>query len=260
MHVMFKNVQQLSADWASAAQISLFLELSLSASDAEELAVRLRQRSDVRAVQLISREQALEEFRRYSGLREALDALAENPLPAVLSVVPAQATPQGSHALAQSLGQIEGVKQAQLDTEWVERLFQWLQLGQRVVMLLVFLLSVAVLLVVGNTIRLTIEGAREEIAVIKLVGGTDGFVRRPFLYTGFWFGLAGGVIAWLLVSLSLWWLQGPVARLSSLYRADFRLIGLDLADTGALLLFATVLGLSGAWLAVGRHLREVEFR
>jgi cell division transport system permease protein len=147
---------------------------------------------------------------------------------------------------------------AQLDMDWVRRLAGIIELGQRAVMLLGSLLGLAILLVVGNTIRLTILNRREEIVVTKLIGATNAFIRRPFLYTGFWYGLMGAVLAWILVGILLGLLSDPVSRLSFLYNSQFSLGGLDLQTVLLLLGSGVALGLAGSWLAVGRHLQDIE--
>jgi cell division transport system permease protein len=150
------------------------------------------------------------------------------------------------------------VEMAQLDMQWVKRLYGLMDIGRRGVWVLASLLALAVLLVVGNTIRLAIQNRRDEIIITKLIGGTDTFIRRPFLYTGFWYGVLGGIIAFILVQASLGVLAGPVNNLAGLYSSTFRLDGMDLPTVGALLSSGMVLGLLGSWLAVGRHLRAIE--
>jgi cell division transport system permease protein len=146
----------------------------------------------------------------------------------------------------------------QVDLGWLQRLNAMTDLLARAVWALAILLAAAVVLVIGNTVRLSIESRRDEILVAKLVGGTDSFVRRPFLYTGAWFGLGGGVVALILLQLSLWWLSGPVERLAGLYRSDFSLNGLSLDGGFALIIAAMLLGWLGAWVAVKRHLDDIE--
>jgi cell division transport system permease protein len=170
----------------------------------------------------------------------------------------AASTPAATEKLLQRLQGYSPVDIAQLDMQWVKRLYVIMELVRRGVVVLAALLALAVLLVVGNTIRLAIQNRRDEIVVMKLIGGTDAFIRRPFLYTGFWYGLFGGVIAWLLVSLSLSILSDPVERLTGLYQSQFELSGLDAATTGILIGTSILLGLAGSWLAVGRHLRDIE--
>ncbi len=260
LHVVLKNAQQLSGGWDGAAQISLFLKRSVGDEEAERLAAQIRKLPQVAGVNYISRHEALQEFQRLSGFGDALQALKDNPLPSVLVIRPtaAASTPTATEALLQRLGQYPPVDLAQLDMQWVKRLYVIMELVRRGVVVLAILLALAVLLVVGNTIRLAIQNRRAEIVVMKLIGGTDGFIRRPFLYTGYWYGLFGGLIAWLLVYLSLSILGEPVERLAGLYQSRFELAGLDLASTVMLLAASILLGLAGSWLAVGRHLRDIE--
>lgn len=260
LHVLLKNVQSVLSGWDSAAQVSLFLHKQTREGAAIELADRLRQRPEVASVDYISAEQAMEEFRRLSGFGDALKALEENPLPPVLVVHPVlqQQGPEQLQRLLDELRTEATVDLAQLDMQWVKRLYGLMDIGRRGVWVLASLLALAVLLVVGNTIRLAIQNRRDEIVITKLIGGTDAFIRRPFLYTGFWYGLLGGVVGFILVEASLWVLAAPVNSLAGLYNSGFRLAGMDLATIGALLLGGMLLGLSGSWLAVGRHLRAIE--
>jgi cell division transport system permease protein len=143
---------------------------------------------------------------------------------------------------------------------WLKRLFAIMEIVRRGVLILAGLLSLAVLLIIGNTIRLTIYNRREEIEIYKLIGATDAFIRRPFLYTGFWYGLSGSSMAWLLVNFSFWFLQEPVKQLTTLYDSQFELVTLRLLSSLILLSTGVLLGLVGAWLAVGRHLKNIQPR
>ncbi len=260
LYVFLQNAQQLSSDWDRTAQISVYTSLGLAPEKSLALSKSLKTRPDIKEVQYISPEQALSEFRSLSGFGEALEYLSENPLPAVIVVYPQ--TTQGSVAatevLLEDLRAMPEVDQAELDIKWVKRLYGLMALGQRAVMILGVVLSLAVLLVIGNTVRLAIESRRAEIVVVKLVGGTDGFVRRPFLYTGIWYGIGGGVLAWVMINLVLFWLYRPVAELVSSYSSGFTLAGLDLSATLILLCLSAALGWMGAWIAVGRHLSDIE--
>jgi cell division transport system permease protein len=203
----------------------------------------------------------LAEFRSLAGFEDALSALDGNPLPAVVVIEPAPGTPRSASALeslARTLDDIEGVDRIQVDLEWVERLYALLDLIERGVGLFAVLLAAGVLLIVGNTIRLDILNRRQEIEVTKLIGASDAFIRRPFLYGGLWFGLLGAVAAWLLLALTGMLLAGPTARLASAYGSGFRLSGLGGAESLGLLGAGVALGLLGSWLAVGRHLRAIE--
>ncbi len=260
MHLLLDNAQRLSANWDGSARISVFLKDSVGDSQARTLADKLRSRQEVADTEFISRNAALEEFRTLSGFGDALKALDKNPLPAVLVIRPSMAAsdPARIEQLVSELQTLPEVDFAQLDMQWVRRLHAIMEIAQRGVFVLGGLLALAVLLIVGNTIRLDIFNRRQEIEVIKMVGGTDAFIRRPFLYGGMWYGLLGGVIAWLMVGVSWWLLQNPVRGLASLYHSGF---GLEMLGVGSsLLLFALagLLGWLGSWLAVGRHLRAIE--
>lgn len=260
LHVLLQNVQKLSTGWEGTAQMSLFIKQGISEDRIQSLAKKLRGWEGVADVRYISREQALSEFRELSGFGGALDSLDENPLPAVLVIRPSTeaAEPAQMELLLAKVRDLEAVDLAQLDMEWVRRLSGIIELGKRGVLLLAGLLAVAILLVVGNTIRLTILNRRDEIVITKLIGATNAFIRRPFLYTGFWYGLMGAVLAWLLVGTLLWLLSDPVSRLSFLYNSQFSLGGLDLETSAILLGSGILLGLLGSWLAVGRHLQAIE--
>lgn len=260
LYIFLNNAQMVTSNWDGAAQMSLFLKIEVSEQNAESLADSLRQRDDIASVQYISREQALGEFKEFSGFGEALDYLDGNPLPSVLVVRPAAGQVNQQEQLLNELQSLQEVDEAQLDLAWVKRLYYIMELAQRAVSALAILLGIAVLLVVGNTIRLAIENRRDEIVIVKLVGGTNAFVRRPFLYTGIWYGLGGGIMAWMIINLSLIWLAGPVRALASVYSSSFELVGLGMSDSILLILSGTLLGWLGAWVAVGRHLGDIEPR
>lgn len=260
LYVLFDNLQRASHGWDSGAQISLFLKLDTTERNATALQDKIRALPGVAAVQYISREQALIEFKRLSGFGEALDVLDNNPLPPVIVVTPAPSmnTPDLIQTLVQTLARQPGVDLAQLDLEWIKRLHAMLTLAQRGVLILAGLLALAVLLIIGNTIRLAILNRRTEIEVIKLIGGTDAFIRRPFLYSGLLQGLLGALAAWLLVGGSLLLLSGPAEELAGLYGSHFELGGLGLVNGLWLLLGGTALGWLGSRLAVSRHLHAIE--
>ena len=260
LYIALGNVGQLGADWDDSAQISLFMHGNASQEQAEDLAARLRLHRQVRTITVISKSQGLEQFNEQSGFGDALKHLDENPLPIVLSVLPIvdPARPADIRQLVEELQQEKFVDIARLDLEWVQRLYAIIEIAQRGTWMVGALLALAVLLIVGNTIRLDIQNRREEILVAKLIGASNAFIRRPFLYTGIWYGLLGGTLAWCLTSLSLLLLDPPVSKLSGLYQSDFELSGLTLVNALVLLLVSCGLGLAGSWLAVGRHLDEIE--
>ena len=257
LSLLLDNVEKLGGSWQRAAQISLFLDMSAGERDGQSLREQIAAMDDVSDAEWISREQALEEFQQLSGPGQALKELPENPLPGVVLVTPKEVDKAKLEALRQRLAELPKVEQAQLDLVWVERLTAILKLGDRFVFGLSLLLILALLLVIGNTIRLHIENRRAEIEVIKLVGGTDGYVRRPFLYMGALYGFGAGIFAWLLLAFGLDWLNDAVVRLAGLYGSDFALGGVPSSDGFSLLLGAVLLGYIGAWRAVARHLNEL---
>jgi len=258
--LLLGSLQGVSAGWESSARITAYLAMDVSLERAGELAEEVRDDGRVLSVQLVDRDQALEEFRASSGLDDALDFLDDNPLPHTLLITPQDSarSADGVQALVRFVEGMDGIEQVQVDLGWLQRLNAMTDILARAVWALALLLGSAVILVIGNTVRLAIENRRDEILVAKLVGGTDAFVRRPFLYTGAWFGLGGGVVAWLLIQISLWWLNGPIERLAGLYRSEFSLQGPGFDGALALIIIAMLLGWLGAWLAVKRHLDDIE--
>lgn len=257
LSLLLNNVERLGGSWQRAAQISLYLKLDASSDQGEQLSNQIKGMAGVADAEFISREKALEEFQRQSGLGEALKELPDNPLPGVVLVTPNEVDKTALEALRERLAELPNVQQAQLDLVWVERLAAILKLGDRFVFGLTVLLVSALLLVIGNTIRLHIENRRIEIEVIKLVGGTDSYVRRPFLYMGALYGFGAGVLSWGVLAFGLNWLNDAVTGLAGLYGSNFALAGVPVADGLSLLLGAVLLGYIGAWIAVARHLREL---
>ncbi|MEW8292752.1 MAG: permease-like cell division protein FtsX [Candidatus Thiodiazotropha endolucinida] len=260
LHVLLGNLQHVSGAWDSGASISLFLKQSVSDKQAASLADKLRWHQRIETVELITREAALDEFQQLSGYADALEALDSNPLPAVLIVQPKVefTTAETAQLLVRELKLLPDADIVQLDLQWVRRLQALTVIAQRAVVVLAALLGMAVLLIVGNTIRLEIQNRHAEIEITKLIGATNAFIRRPFLYTGFWYGLFGGIIAWLLIAIAITLLSGPIANLANLYESSFNLASFDIATIASLLLGSSLLGLAGAWLAVGRHLSAIE--
>ncbi len=260
LHVVLKNVERLTAGWQGAAQITLYLRDAVSTVDGQKLAAELGGRATVATADYVGREQTLAEFREQSGFAEIIDSLDTNPLPAVITIVLADVPdlPKLSAKLLDELDELEAVDSAQLDLAWLQRLYQMMELGRRFALVLAALLALGVVLVIGNTIRLTIESRRAEIVVVKLVGGTNAFVRRPFLYYGLWYGFGGALCASLVLLAAYYWLQPPLTELATLYANEAEFSGLGVRDTLLMWLAACVLGVLGAWLAVARHLGAIE--
>ena len=260
LHVLVQNVRVASGGWNSALDISVYMKPNASLDQAKRAAERIRQRRDVDEVTLIEADTALAEFRRNSGFGAALDALKDNPLPHALVVRPDAEYREAGRVqeLSMELKKVDGVDIVQLDTEWVSRFNAILDVIRRGVFLAAVLFALGILVIIGNTIRLDIENRRGEIEVTKLVGGSDAFVRRPFLYNGVWYGLAGGLIAGLIVATVVAVLSAPVQRIAGLYGSQFELQGVGFIGWVALLLGGALLGWLGSFIVATRELREIE--
>ncbi len=260
LYIALDNVGQISSDWDGSTQISLFLYTHVKKRDAQKLMHHLEKHKNIKKIEFIDKEKGLEQFREISGFGDALKYLDSNPLPIVLVVYPNinNNQPDRTTALVKELGKNKLVELAQLDVQWVKRLYTFLEIANRTILVISSMLALAVLLIIGNTIRLDIQNRREEIEVSKLIGASDAFIRRPFLYTGIWYGAIGGTLAWIITQISLLLMENPVHKLALLYHSDFRLSGLGAGNTLLLILFSCLLGLVGSWIAVSRHLKEIE--
>ena len=261
MHLVIKNAQSISASWDNALDFSVYLKADTSLDDAQKLADIISQRADIAQVTLISAADALLDFREHSGFGEALDHLTVNPLPHTLVVRPSDANTELSIGLLnEELGNLPEADFVQVDTEWVQRFHAILDIMQRAIAMGAGLLGAAIIVIIGNTIRLDIQNRREEIEVTKLIGASNAFVRRPFLYSGLWYGLGGGILALALVLYGLFALEGPVARLAGLYNSGFEVLALDFLESGMIIITGVLLGLIGSWVAAARHMRRIEPR
>jgi cell division transport system permease protein len=261
LQVLVRGGQSFAGNWADVRDFSVYLKPGTALARARELAQELGKRKELAGVELIAADKALDEFRQDAAFGDVLKVLKGNPLPHTLVVRPrAEAAPEALQALEKELSSRADVDLVQLDTQWLVRLHALLDVVRRAVWMAAALLVCAVIVIVGNTIRLDIQNRRQEIEVAKLLGATDAFVRRPFLYIGFWYGLLGGLVALVVLGTGLFLLRGPVSRLLNLYGADFGGFGVT-TSTAALVLAAGLLaGCAGAWAAVARHLSAIQPR
>jgi cell division transport system permease protein len=260
LNLFLTNARAATANWNDAFDLTVYMDKKASSGRVAAVVKQLRLRDDVAAVRLITADQALAEFREESGFGKALEALSDNPLPDTLVVTPTlpASTPRGTDSLKGAIAAIADVQSVQLDTEWVKRLHTMMDILRRAVLLTAGLLGVGVVLIVGNTIRLDILNRRAEIEVMKLVGASDRFTRRPFLYSGVWYGLGGGLMALILVAVAAAVLGGPVENLAKLYGSRFELRGLGWQAAAGVLALAVGLAWLGSWLAATRHIRGIE--
>jgi cell division transport system permease protein len=260
--LLLSNTVTATGGFTGVVDVSVYFKADVALSKVQQLAQSVRARPGVAAVQVISADEGLKDFRQYSGFGAALNALRNNPLPHVLHVHPTleASAPADLAALQHYLSAWPEVDLVQLDSAWVLRFNAILQLLRRVLGIAALLIGVGVLAVVGNTIRLEIQGRRPEIEVVRLVGGSTGYVRRPFLYTGMLYGLGGALLAATLVGIAVEVLRGPVATLAQLYGSRYALNGPDWQSIGWVFAGGLGLGWTGAWLAATRHLRGIEPR
>lgn len=262
MYVLVKNLQSLTHNNQSVPTISLFLKPKVTEQQANDLAELVKSQPEVLTTTVVTREQALQDFKKISGLADTLKTLGDNPLPNIVIITPKLndlgETDADLDGFSKRLKTYKEVEDVQIDVEWIQRLRAILQIAERIVAVVAALLGVTVLLVVGNTIRLDIENRKDEIRVTRLIGATNNYIRRPFLYGGLWLGLFGGVLSLLVVNIALLFLVEPVNKLSMLYGNTFNIGGIDLTTTLEVLVISSLLGLIGAWLAVNRYLWESE--
>jgi len=259
-YILVKNLQQLAGNLETSNQISLFLKEEVSEASANKFAESIKKNPGVLDVKTISKEQALKEFEAYSGFGAAVKALDKNPLPIVIQVLPKNSLEDElvSQNLFEHFKQASEVDFAQMDMQWVKRLQSIMVLARRGVALLSSLLGVGVLFITANTIRLELHNRREEVVIAKLVGATNGFIQRPFLYSGFWLGFFSGVAAWFIVTVTTLVLKQPIEKLSGLYDGSFHVVFLGFLETLAMLGISSVLGMAGSWIVVHFQLRQLK--
>lgn len=260
LFLVFSNLQLLSDSWQDSSQISVFMKKDTSEQEARRLSIDWAKRPDVLQAVYVSPEDALSEFKEGSGLGDLVNYLDENPLPSVVLIKPKlnHNNPESLTGLQQALIANPQVADVRLDLLWVKRLHQFIQIAERFLIILSCLLVLGVFLVIGNTLRVTIEQCRDEILVSKLVGATNAYVRRPFLYMGLWYGLIGGFIASLILATIYFALTEPVQQLANLYQSSFQLQGMNWVEALQLMLMSGIVGLAGAWLAVDRQLYWIQ--
>jgi cell division transport system permease protein len=258
-YLLLTNIEQLTGSLENSNQISLFLKQEVDDIEGRKLADKIRQNPQVDSVKLLTKENSLAEFRKFSGFGDAIDALENNPLPTVVQVQPKNALDNTEQLqnLVIEFKQLPQVDIAQLDMQWVRKLQSMVELARSGMWLLSFVLSFAVLFIMGNTIRLELEGRREEVLISKLVGATYSFIQRPYLYTGFWFGFFAGAVAWVMVSLVMLVLKHPIENLFFLYEKTYSVVFLGFLESGIILFISAMLGVLGAWIVLHYQLQEM---
>ncbi len=259
-YILVVNLQQLAGNLEASNQISLFLKDDISEARANKFVNSIRQNPDIQEVKLITKDEALAEFQAYSGFGEAVKALENNPLPVVVQVFPKNSLKdeQALEILLDDFKRSAEVDFAQMDMQWVKRLQSIMEVAERGVILLSLLLGAGVLFITANTIRLEVHNRRDEVVIAKLVGATNGFIHRPFLYSGFWIGFFSGVAAWFIVTIIMLILKQPIEKLSGLYDDGFHVLFFGFTETLALLFISSVLGVVGSWIVLHFQLRQLK--
>ena len=259
-YVALDNAARFSRQLTEEPQLSIFLTVEATDSDVKDIEERLKRNPNVAEFRFVDRAKALEELKRASGMSDVLAELDENPLPHAFIVAGKSADPDLLEALRKQASEWPAVEHVQLDSAWARKLDAALKIGRLLVSLLGVLLAVALVAVTFNTIRLQILTRRDEIEVSKLIGATNHFIRRPFLYLGGLQGLLGGVAAWLIVSIAVHMLNGQLEAFGGLFGMSPRLGQMPLPQIAVLLALAALLGWLGAWMSVSRHLWQMEPR
>ncbi|MEO8402315.1 MAG: permease-like cell division protein FtsX [Gammaproteobacteria bacterium] len=258
LFVALKNAEIISGSFQQSTQLTLYLKKNVTDKQALDLTSQLQTRAGVQNARAISPEDGLIELQKQAGFDGTLENLHDNPLPWVIIVTPneSERLPAKLEQFQQQLKLLPPVENVQLDMLWVKRLATLVNIAHRIAYALALFLGIAVLIIVNNTIRAATEQHDKEIEIIKLIGGTHAFIRRPFLYAGMTYGLIGGIFAWILIEILLLFLNTPVKHLADLYDSQLHLAGLGLANALILLLSGVLLGLAGSWFAVTKHLRQ----
>jgi cell division transport system permease protein len=258
LYVAIDNLQRFAGNVGNSPQISLFLALDAKDETIKDIGQRLKNHEGIDTHRFVARDAAWQDLQKNSGLGELAGGLEQNPLPDAYIVQPKDNDPAAVERLQQEMQQWPDVELAQLDAAWAKRLHTLIELGNRIVLVVAGLLGFALLVITGNSIRLQILTQREEIALSRLIGATDRFIRRPFLYAGTFYGLGGGIAAFLILDATVWLFNLSVAELAQQYGSDFRLI-LPAADLAlALVGGSALLGWVGSNWAVSRSLAELE--
>lgn len=258
MYVLLINVQGLVEQVTGRPQISVFLSMGASEGDIARTGKQLKQHEAVDHAEFVPRDRALEQLKHSTGLTDVVSGLAQNPLPDAYIVYPKKTDAQTLEGLRDELQKWPGLEHVQLDSAWARKLEALLKFGRLAVVMLAVLLSFALVAVTFNTIRLQILTQRDEIEVSRLIGATNSFTRRPFLYFGMLQGLLGGLAAWLIIMTGLYLLNTSLSGLAQLYASSFTLRPPSASDSLALLCFSAYLGWLGAWLSMAQHLWQIE--
>ena len=259
-YLLWKNIHHATTQFYPESELTVYLHKNLSEEDANLVVEKIRQQEGVESLNYISRQESLNEFRHWSGFSEELDVLDDNPLPAVVMIKPSKAfnESQKRNELRENLDKIKGVQEVRLDNDWLEKLTALTWLVAHVAIFCTLLMAVAVFLVIGNSIRADVYSNQANIEVMKLLGATDQFILRPFLYTGMIYAALGGFFACIFSSLTIGYFTGAVKYVTDIFAVNFNLNGLGLVEFLFLLVVCIIMGYIGAWLSATRYIRLLD--
>ena len=258
LFILLANIQNISKTWNTTTTISVYLSPNASSQQISYVEKALQTINNIKSQQYISPQQGLPQFATQSGLHDIIKTLDKNPLPGVFIIQPQNANPAKLNILVSQLRALPEVNSVKLDMQWVKRFNAIIALLRHFTYGIAIILALAVLLIVGNTIRMSIQSYHCEIEVIQLIGGSNRFIRRPFLYSGLFYGIASAIFAAIILNFLIIFLQSPVNQLVALYNTQFSLHGLTLKQTNLLILIGALLGFLGSWLAISKHLRKIQ--
>ena len=259
-YLLWKNIHHATTQFYPESELTVYLHKNLSEEDANLVVEKIRQQEGVESLNYISRQESLNEFRHWSGFSEELDVLDDNPLPAVVMIKPSKAfnESQQRNELRENLDKIKGVQEVRLDNDWLEKLSALTWLVAHVAIFCTVLMAIAVFLVIGNSIRADVYSNQANIEVMKLLGATDQFILRPFLYTGMIYAVLGGFFACIFSSLTIGYFTGAVKYVTDIFAVNFNLNGLGLVEFLFLLVVCIIMGYIGAWLSATRYIRLLD--
>lgn len=259
-YLLWKNTKEAATKFYPESQLTVYLHKTLTEADADLVVEQLREQNGVASLSYISRQQSLEDFRSWSGFGSELALLDDNPLPAVVMITPEEAFQQSAKLadLRVALAKVKGVDEVRLDSDWLEKLAAITWLAGRIAVVCTLLMLLAVILVIGNSIRSDVYSSRANIEVMKLLGATEYFILRPFLYTGLIYGIIGGVLAALLSSLTIIYFSTAISYVADIFAVKYELNGISLIEALFIILLAAFTGWCGAWIAAKKHINRLD--
>ena len=261
-YLMWKNLHLATTQFYPESELTIYLHKNLSEEDANLVVEKIRQQEGVESLHYVSRQESLKEFKSWSGFGEELDVLDDNPLPAVVMVKPLKEfnASEKREELRAALNKIKGVQEVRLDNDWMEKLTALSWLVAHVAIFCTVLMTVAVFLVIGNSIRSDVYSSRAGIDVMKLLGATDQFILRPYLYTGMIYALLGGFVAAIFSSFIIGYFTSAVKYVTDIFAVQFDLNGLTAGELIFLLMSCLIMGYVGAWIAAKHHIALLDNR